>query len=145
MQNEETSRRAFLQKSCSVLTAIGLAAYGINAAGCDTTESSTDGVTISGSTMTIDLAVATALAATNGFLVVSSAHAIVINAAGTYRAFSNVCPHEGNPIREYNGSTITCTYHNWTFSSQGAATGVAKKSLTALPLTKNGNILTITI
>lgn len=145
MIKSSQTRRTFLKDSCSVLAAFGLAAYGINVAGCDTTEEPTDGITISGKTMNIDLSIVSALNADKGFLMSSSAKAIVINDGGTFRAFSNVCPHEGNPVTSFDGSQIRCVHHGWTFSTTGTKTGVAQKNLTTLAITKSGNILTVTL
>ncbi|MBN8590025.1 MAG: Rieske 2Fe-2S domain-containing protein [Rhodothermia bacterium] len=145
MKETQKNRRAFLKDSCSVLTAFGLAAYGINMTGCDTTDEPIEGITIVGKTMTIDQTVVTALNVDKGFLMSGAAKAIVLNDGGTIRAFSNVCPHEGNPVTQFDGNQIRCIHHGWTFSSNGTKTGIAQKNLTALAVSKNGNTLTITL
>jgi 3-phenylpropionate/trans-cinnamate dioxygenase alpha subunit/dibenzofuran dioxygenase alpha subunit len=49
------------------------------------------------------------------------------DAKGTLRAFLNTCPHRGNQICLYDRgrtASLTCSYHGWTFDSEGKLTGV---------------------
>jgi len=46
---------------------------------------------------------------------------------GTVRAFLNTCPHRGNMICVYDrgrAPSLTCSYHGWTFDSEGKLAGV---------------------
>src|SRR5438874_11530125 len=43
------------------------------------------------------------------------------------RAFLNTCPHRGNKVCLFDSgraSTFTCSYHGWSFNSEGKLTGV---------------------
>lgn len=47
--------------------------------------------------------------------------------SGKVRAFHNVCSHRSNKIvlgREGNASRFVCSYHNWTYASDGKLVGV---------------------
>jgi len=41
----------------------------------------------------------------------------LFNAAGTFYALENTCPHQGGPLAEgwIEGSTVTCPWHAWSF------------------------------
>jgi phenylpropionate dioxygenase-like ring-hydroxylating dioxygenase large terminal subunit len=46
---------------------------------------------------------------------------------GAVRAFLNTCPHRGNKVCLFDSghaSTFTCSYHGWSFNSEGKLTGV---------------------
>jgi phenylpropionate dioxygenase-like ring-hydroxylating dioxygenase large terminal subunit len=53
---------------------------------------------------------------------------IVTRAAnGKFRVFLNSCPHRGNKVCLYdrgNAKTFTCSYHGWSFNSEGELQGV---------------------
>lgn len=108
------------------------------------------GITISGDTITIDLTKSdvSSLAQSEGWINItqSGANVIVINAAGTFRAFDNNCPHASCRTNwEYAGSQLTCTCHNSVFSNQGARlAGPAGRGLTGFSLIREADILTIT-
>ena len=47
---------------------------------------------------------------------------LVLNDAGTLRAFHNVCQHRGHPLRPCGRGTATslrCPYHGWTYALSG--------------------------
>ncbi|MPZ14633.1 MAG: Rieske 2Fe-2S domain-containing protein [Chloroflexi bacterium] len=49
------------------------------------------------------------------------------DARGSARAFLNTCPHRGNKVCLYDvgrAAALTCSYHGWTFNSEGALVGV---------------------
>ncbi|HEY8534780.1 MAG TPA: Rieske (2Fe-2S) protein [Micromonospora sp.] len=49
--------------------------------------------------------------------------------AGQFKAFSNVCTHQGCPVSSVNGNSIVCTCHNSTFSiADGSVTGGPARS-----------------
>ena len=41
----------------------------------------------------------------------------LFNAAGTFYAIDNTCPHRGGPLGEgeLDGTCVTCPWHNWQF------------------------------
>lgn len=107
------------------------------------------GITVNGNTITIDLTKSdvSALAQSEGWINItqSGANVIVINAAGTFRAFDNNCPHAScRTSWEYGNTQLTCTCHNSVFSNQGQRlAGPATRGLTGFSLTRSGDILTI--
>ncbi|HEX8385786.1 MAG TPA: Rieske (2Fe-2S) protein [Rubricoccaceae bacterium] len=107
------------------------------------------GVTVSGNTITLDLtrSGASALAAAGGFLYVASAETVAVNVDGTtVRAFSSVCPHEGNPVSRFSEGELVCPSHDSHFSpSTGARlSGPAPEGLQAYTVTRSGDVVTIT-
>jgi phenylpropionate dioxygenase-like ring-hydroxylating dioxygenase large terminal subunit len=47
---------------------------------------------------------------------------LVVNDAGTLRAFHNVCQHRGHPLRPCgrgNAKALTCPYHGWSYALSG--------------------------
>ncbi len=50
-------------------------------------------------------------------IIVGGTAIAVANAAGTFYACTNVCPHAGGPLGEgtLEGATLTCPYHGWSF------------------------------
>ena len=54
-------------------------------------------------------------------------------AKGEIKAFLNVCQHKGSLIVErtdaFKGARVSCPYHAWTFSSEGALVGVPRQEV----------------
>lgn len=97
-------------------------------------------------TLTIDLnsqlgAVGDFVAA-SGIIVVRLAAG---NQASSFKAFSNVCPHEAGTISYNKATTVfTCAKHGATFNQNGAVTGgPATSGMSAKVVTVTGNILTV--
>jgi phenylpropionate dioxygenase-like ring-hydroxylating dioxygenase large terminal subunit len=47
---------------------------------------------------------------------------VVVNDAGTLRAFHNVCQHRGHPLRPCGqgaAKSFRCPYHGWTYALSG--------------------------
>jgi len=65
--------------------------------------------------------------------------------AGTFKAFSSICTHEGCPVTSVTGGHILCPCHNTKFDiATGAVlSGPAKKPLPAKNVTVSGDTLTI--
>ena len=97
-------------------------------------------------TLTIDLnsqlgAIGDFIAA-SGIIVVRLAAG---NQASSFKAFSNVCPHEAGSI-SYNKTTtvFTCAKHGATFNQNGAVTGgPATSGMSIKVVTVTGNTLTV--
>ena len=148
-------RRDFFRHSCGLFTVAVLAANGVALSACDTasagdTSTNLTGVSFDGSTLTVDLAQATALAAVGSGLVVHDARTLVVHAAeGDYRAFNSVCPHERNTISQVvpAGGTyeLRCPSHGWTYDLDGDPTGRAQRGTARYALVQNGQTLTITV
>jgi cytochrome b6-f complex iron-sulfur subunit len=80
--------------------------------------------------------------ASNNIIVVRIA---VGNQASSFKAFSNVCPHEAGTIT-YNKTTtvFTCGRHGATFNQSGAVTqGPATSNMTLRTVTVTGTTLTV--
>lgn len=135
---DQTSRRDFLKKTCGALGA------GLLIAACDTTSETTTGVTKNGNTISLDLTQFSALTATNGMLLLSAEKIIIIHTTSGYSAFSSVCPHESETVRQFNGTTMTCPSHGWTYKTDGTNTVSGRKGLTKYATAVSGNTLTIT-
>jgi Rieske Fe-S protein len=66
-------------------------------------------------------------------------------AAGTYAAFSAICPHEGCAVSSVSGATIVCPCHGSTFALDGSVMqGPAARGLTARKVTVAGGQITVT-
>lgn len=64
--------------------------------------------------------------------------------AGTFKAFSNICTHQGCPITEIQGDTITCNCHGSQFGLNGSVKrGPASRPLTKAKITPDGNKLDV--
>jgi len=66
--------------------------------------------------------------------------------AGTYKAFSALCTHEGCMVTSVQNNKIQCPCHGATFSAlDGSVTGgPAPTALPSVPLTVSGDTITLT-
>jgi len=96
--------------------------------------------------LTIDLATQiTAIGdflASNGFIVIRVASG---NQVSSFKAFSNICPHQGGIISyDKASSAFSCATHGATFNQTGTVTkGPASTNMTTIIVSITGNILTI--
>ncbi len=148
------SRRHFLKGSCQIgmLLAIG-APLATALAACDSadtggaTPTPSEGVTITATTVTLDLAKSGAapLASAGGFLYLAAARTVLVNVDGTVKAFSSECPHEGNPVSRFESGALVCPTHGSRFDTSGAVlTPPARRGLTAFAVARSGAIVTVT-
>jgi Rieske Fe-S protein len=65
--------------------------------------------------------------------------------AGTYKAFSAVCTHQGCTVASVANGTITCPCHGSTYSAaDGSVTGgPAPAPLASVPVTVSGTTITL--
>ncbi|WP_205347026.1 Rieske (2Fe-2S) protein [Pseudonocardia broussonetiae] len=64
--------------------------------------------------------------------------------AGSFAAFSTVCPHQGCNVNAVEGAEIVCPCHDSRFDLTGAVlTGPAESGLAAVPVTVSGSELTL--
>jgi Rieske Fe-S protein len=65
--------------------------------------------------------------------------------AGTYKAFSAVCTHQGCVVSSVANSRISCACHNSQFSAADGSviTGPATRALTAKSVSVSGDTLTV--
>jgi cytochrome b6-f complex iron-sulfur subunit len=80
--------------------------------------------------------------AASGLIVVRLA---VGNQSSSFKAFSNVCPHEAGTISYNKATTVfTCAKHGATFNQSGAVTtGPATSGMTTKTVTVSGTTLTV--
>jgi cytochrome b6-f complex iron-sulfur subunit len=152
------SRRKFIEKAglTAVMSTFGVAFF----TSCSTSEeddvnpsntntggnSSTAGITVSGSTITVDLSVQSRLATAGGWLLIGSAATLVANINGSYVALTSVCTHSGCADNwAFANSRFTCTCHGSVFdSSGGVIQGPANSPLKQFATSLAANKLTIT-
>jgi cytochrome b6-f complex iron-sulfur subunit len=80
--------------------------------------------------------------ASNGIIVIRVASG---NQVSSFKAFSNVCPHQGGVISYDKASTsFSCATHGATFNQTGTVTkGPASSNMSTFPVTITGNTLTV--
>jgi cytochrome b6-f complex iron-sulfur subunit len=100
-----------------------------------------------GTKITIDLSLAdnSALNSIGGSKIVQSI--LVVNTSGGYIALSSVCTHQGCTVAYVSSAgNIQCPCHGSMFSTSGSVTnGPAPTSLQSYPVSKSGNVLTISL
>ena len=145
-------RRDFIRTTCC---SAALAALAGTLAGCDSAGPETDvpstggdtGITVSGSTITLDLTGSRArqVASPGGFLLITSARTVVLNVGGDIRAFTSVCTHQQCDISSFSDGRMTCPCHGSQFTTTGeVARGPAAAPLTEFAVSRNGDVVTIT-
>ena len=107
---------------------------------------SSNGVTVSGNTIRIDLTSQAALAAAGGWLLVIDAQTLVVNVGGSYRAMTSVCTHSACDRNwTFVNSKFTCTCHGSEFDTSGnVLQGPATQPLRTYSAALNGTVLTVT-
>ena len=101
---------------------------------------------MNGNVLTIDLGVATALAAPGGLLQIGSAKVVAVNVGGTINAFTNVCPHEQQQVSQFTNGNLVCPTHDSVFNGTTGAfvEGPARTGLTKYTTSRTGTTVTIT-
>ncbi|MFC5623457.1 ubiquinol-cytochrome c reductase iron-sulfur subunit [Algoriphagus winogradskyi] len=150
------SRREFIERAgiSVVMSSFGLTFF----TGCSDSEdqnptnptpsppTSTTGITITGSTITIDLTTQTGLAAAGGWLLILSAKTLVVNVGGAYMAMTSVCTHSACDRNwTFTNNRFTCTCHGSQFDTSGnVLQGPATQPLQSYATALSGTSLTIT-
>jgi cytochrome b6-f complex iron-sulfur subunit len=148
------SRRQFLEKAglAAVIGTFGTAFFtscvSSEEPGGSTTPpntSSPNGITISGTTIQVNLTIQTKLAATGGWLLIETAKTLVANINGNFVALTSVCTHSGCfDSWAFTNNRFTCTCHNSIFDTAGAVVqGPATQPLQVYTTSLAGNTLTI--
>ncbi len=81
-----------------------------------------------------------------GGVVMQNANFVVTQpTAGTFKAFSKICTHQGCPVSSVSDNKINCTCHGSSFSATDGSVlgGPARKSLAEAKVTVNGDSLVI--
>jgi cytochrome b6-f complex iron-sulfur subunit len=148
------SRREFMEQAgmVAVMSTFGLAFF----TGCSSSEdqnpsstpppTSTNGITISGNTIRIDLTAQPGLAANGGWVLIIDAQTLVVNVGGSYRAMTSVCTHSACDRNwTFANSKFTCTCHGSEFDTSGnVLQGPATQPLRTYTTSLNGTVLTVT-
>ena len=157
--NLSSSRREFLEKSGSiaVMSIFGLGFFTACSSSEDmdpqqppqnppTSGGGSNGITISGNTVRIDLDVQTGLKTAGGWLLVVDAQTLIVNVGGSYSAMTSVCTHSGCDRNwTFESNKFTCTCHGSEFDTNGnVLKGPANQALRSFSTSINNNILTIT-
>ena len=105
------------------------------------------GVTISGSSVSINTTLA-GIATAGQFVILTTADAIVINTGTGFVALSKTCTHSSCGLARFNNSTslLECDCHGSRFRTSGqVATGPATAPLRSYPVTANGGVITFSV
>ena len=147
------TRRNFVGGTCATLLASVLAACGSSSdAGGITAPPPAGSTTFAGGVVTLNLPQLPDLTATNGHLVLEladgtrRANLAVINASGTYKAFSSICTHEGCSVNGYDGTVLICPCHGSRYDLTGkVVAGPAPLPLREYTVVSNPAQQTLTI
>lgn len=148
------SRRNFIEKAglATVMSTFGIAFFtscvSSEEPGDPTSPPSTtapSGITVSGSTIQVNLTIQTKLAASGGWLLILPAKTLVANLNGTFVALTSVCTHSGCfDSWSYSKDQFTCTCHNSIFDATGKVVdGPAREPLQLYSTSITGTTLTI--
>ncbi len=80
-----------------------------------------------------------------GVIMQSASFVVTQPTAGTYKAFSSVCTHQGCPVSMISNGQIICTCHGSTFSVKDGSviSGPARRPLAPATVTQSGDSLVI--
>lgn len=151
-------RREFLKKSGSmaVMSLFGVAFF----TGCSSEDTEPDvpapvtppaagtGITTTSSAVTVDLSVATTLAATGGWALVAASKVLIVNMGNnTFNALTSVCTHsQCDRNWTFANNLFTCTCHGSRFDRNGAVvTGPATQPLRSYAATVSNTTLTVNL
>jgi len=150
------SRRQFIEKAglATVMSTFGISFFTSCVSSEDPddptstpppTTTSPNGITISGNTVQVNLTIQNKLAASGGWLLITSAKTLVANLNGTYVALTSVCTHSGCfDSWSFTNSRFTCTCHNSIFDTAGKVVqGPAGQPLDVYSTSVSGTTLTI--
>jgi cytochrome b6-f complex iron-sulfur subunit len=148
------SRRKFLEKAglAAVIGSFGTAFFTSCVSSEEPDDSTTppstttpNGITVSGSTIQVNLAIQTKLAASGGWLLINSAKTLVANVNGTFVALTSVCTHsQCSDSWAFSNNSFTCTCHNSIFDTAGKVLdGPAREPLQVYTTAVSGTTLTI--
>lgn len=140
----------------AVIGMAGAAGTGMLLAACSDSDSDSDSSSTSGSTTTAATATTAAGTSTGGDVlakvsdvpvgggVITDTYVVTQPESGTFKAFTNVCTHQGCKVAEVADKQIKCNCHQSTFDiTTGAPTGgPATKSLAETAVKESdGNVV----
>lgn len=111
----------------------------------NTAPSTTNGITVTDSAVTIDLNKTTNLKTSGGWLLITSAQMLVVNAGNEFYSSTLICTHSGcHRNWSFNNNQFICSCHDSRFTAQGEAVkGPANSPLRAFSNSLSGDIVTI--
>lgn len=132
---------------------LGLTLAGLGLSACSSTsDTATGGTTAAGTTSKAATSagsgpnVKVADLPVGGGVVMQDAQYVVTQpTAGTFKAFSKICTHQGCPVSSVANGHINCTCHGSSFSATDGSvvSGPAKKALAETKVTLSGDSLVI--
>jgi len=147
------SRREFIERAgmTAVMTTFGLSFFTSCTSEGDgdpviPPPTSTNGISISGNTIQIDLTKQSGLSTVGGWLLIVDAQTLVVNVGGVYRAMTSVCTHSACDRNwTFTNSKFTCTCHGSEFDTSGnVLQGPANQPLRSFATSLTGSSLTVT-
>ncbi|MCC5581972.1 Rieske (2Fe-2S) protein [Microtetraspora sp. AC03309] len=81
-----------------------------------------------------------------GGVIVNAEKVVVVQPeAGTFKAYSAICTHEGCPVKRVRDGVIVCPCHNSSFSIADGSpkSGPAKKALAEVAISSEGDTITL--
>ncbi|MFN8571987.1 MAG: Rieske (2Fe-2S) protein [Gemmatimonadaceae bacterium] len=136
-----SNRREFIREAALVVAVLS------GCGGDSTGPTAIDGVTISGSQVTVDLTKVTALSSVGTALFIPGARVVVLRtASATFKAFTTTCTHAGCSVDSFAGGRINCPCHGSQYDTNGqVVAGPAPRALTEYATTfdAGSNVVTI--
>ena len=107
--------------------------------GTATTGSNSGGATSANSVKTADVPVG------GGVIMTTASFVVTQPTAGSFKAFSSVCTHQGCPVSEISNGAIICTCHGSQFSVKDGSviSGPARRALAGATVTQSGDSLVV--
>lgn len=153
--NLTASRRKFIEKAglATIMSTFGVAFF----TSCVSSEepdpnpvtpptgNQSNGITVSGSSIQVNLSIQTRLAVSGGWLLINAANTLVANINGSFVAMTSVCTHSGcSDSWTFTNSQFTCTCHSSVFDAAGRVlSGPATAPLQVYTAIVSGTTLTI--
>ena len=148
--NDDTgtaSRRAMLAGAGVAGVAVTLAACGTDPGNGGSTPTNDPPATTAASSPAAAGGIKTADIPVNGGKIFKETNTVVTQpAAGTFKAFTATCTHQGCPVASVSNGTINCNCHGSQYSIKDGSVkkGPATKGLTAKTATVSGDTITVT-
>ncbi len=144
MKTKTIDRKEFLQKAgaAALLTSMGIS---LISCGDDDDTSTPDVGGDTGITFDISSGVFQSLQAEDAWLLHPVENILIVNVAGSLRAFTSVCTHSAcTRDWAFTGELARCTCHGSEFDNRGqVVTGPANRALAEFSVSQDGNIVTI--
>ncbi len=134
-------RRAFVREAALTLVVLS------GCSGDSTGPSAIDGVTVSGSQVTLDLTKVTMLSSVGTALFIPSARVVVLRTGTTtFKAFTTTCTHAGCAVNSFADGRINCPCHGSQYDTNGqVVAGPAPRALTQYATTFDAGANLVTI